>query len=97
MFEIHSVQESRFLTNEKMAQMRAIYSPSNCMFSSAMTPISLVILSFFFVPRAYYFAVQYYGECYGAPKGTAYDRHGKASNCWSGVGGANSNYVYRLF
>ncbi|XP_078377492.1 uncharacterized protein LOC144660677 isoform X5 [Oculina patagonica] len=46
---------------------------------------------------AYYFSIQYYGECWGAPEGTAYDRHGKATNCWSGVGGSYSNFVYRLF
>jgi len=42
----------------------------------------------------YYFAIQYYGECYAAPEGTQYDRHGVANNCWSGVGGSYSNYVY---
>jgi len=46
--------------------------------------------------KMYYFAIQYYGECYGAPEGTKYDRHGKADNCWSGVGGSYSNFVYRL-
>ena len=62
-----------------------------------MTHISLVILSFFFILRAYYFAIQFYGECYGAPKGTAYDRHGKSDNCVSDVGQVLTNFVYRLF
>ncbi|XP_022795937.1 neurogenic locus notch homolog protein 1-like isoform X3 [Stylophora pistillata] len=48
-------------------------------------------------PGVYYFAIQYYGECFGAPPGTKYDKFGEASNCWSGVGGANSNYVYTLY
>ncbi|XP_073237998.1 uncharacterized protein [Porites lutea] len=44
----------------------------------------------------YYFAIQYYGECWGAKAGTKYDKHGPANNCWSGVGGPFSNYVYKL-
>ena len=60
----------------------------------------LLTFSFFFVysaHRLYYFAIQYYGECFGAPEGTKYDKFGRASNCWSGVGGANSNFVYTLY
>ena len=50
----------------------------------------------FCVQRMYYFAIQYYGECWGAKTGTKYDKHGPANNCWSGVGGPFSNYVYKL-
>ena len=56
-----------------------------------------LILLFCLVSRMYYFAIQYFGECWGAPDGTKYDKHGEANNCWSGVGGSFSNYVYRLF
>ena len=51
---------------------------------------------FFVVSRLYYFAIQYYGECWGAPVGAQYHKHGPANNCWSGVGGPFSNYVYKL-
>jgi hypothetical protein len=45
-----------------------------------------------------YFAIQYYGECWGAKPGTVpdYDKHGPANNCWNGVGAVWSNFVYRL-
>jgi len=45
--------------------------------------------------KKYFFAIQYYGECWGASVDTAYDRHGPSENCWSGVGGAYTNFVYR--
>ena len=44
-----------------------------------------------------YFGIQFYGECWAAKPGTApdYDKYGTASNCWNGVGGSWSNYVYK--
>ena len=51
--------------------------------------------SIFLSLRKYFFAIQYYGECWGASVDTAYDRHGPSENCWSGVGGAYTNFVYR--
>ncbi|XP_068670551.1 neurogenic locus notch homolog protein 2-like [Montipora foliosa] len=45
----------------------------------------------------YYFAIQYYGECYGGPNGTKYDKYGPSKNCLSspGVGEKSTNFVYR--
>ncbi|XP_028401265.1 A disintegrin and metalloproteinase with thrombospondin motifs 6-like isoform X2 [Dendronephthya gigantea] len=45
-----------------------------------------------------YFAVQYYGECWAVKPGIVpnYDKYGPAGNCWSGVGGPWSNYVYKM-
>ena len=45
-----------------------------------------------------YFAVQYYGECWAVKPGIVpdYDKYGPADNCWSGVGGSWSNYVYKM-
>jgi len=44
----------------------------------------------------YFFAIQYYGECWGGPASAQYRKHGEANNCWSGVGGPFSNFVYQL-
>lgn len=48
--------------------------------------------------NAVYFAIQYYGECWSAKPGKApeYSKYGTANNCWSGVGGQWSNYVYKM-
>ena len=51
-----------------------------------------------------YFAVQYYGECYGGKgAGTSYAKHGKSGECWVfdkqsgyGVGKDWANFVYRI-
>lgn len=45
----------------------------------------------------YYFAIQYYGECYGGPNNTKYDKYGPSKDCWSspGVGEKSTNFVYR--
>ncbi|XP_068733417.1 uncharacterized protein [Montipora capricornis] len=45
--------------------------------------------------KKYYFAIQYYGECWGASADTQYNKHGPSDNCWSGVGGPYTNFVYR--
>lgn len=45
-----------------------------------------------------YFAIQYYGECWVSQKGTVpqYDKYGASTNCWAGLGGAWTNYVYKI-
>ena len=51
-----------------------------------------------------YFAVQYYGECYGGKDaGKNYAKYGKSTECWQfdkqtgfGVGRDWSNFVYRI-
>ena len=51
-----------------------------------------------------YFAVQFYGECYGGKDaGKTYAKHGKSEDCWEfdkqnghEVGGEWSNFVYRI-
>jgi len=46
-----------------------------------------------------YYGVQFYGECYSAPDSDAetdYNKYGDASNCWEGLGGDLSNFVYRF-
>ncbi|XP_068756702.1 uncharacterized protein [Montipora capricornis] len=47
----------------------------------------------------YYFAIQFYGECYVGPKDTEYDKYGAYDNCWFnqglGFGKENANFVYR--
>ncbi|XP_015775193.1 PREDICTED: uncharacterized protein LOC107353357 [Acropora digitifera] len=51
-----------------------------------------------------YFAVQFYGECFGAMKaGENYDKYGKSTNCWKfdknsdfAVGSHFTNFVYRI-
>ncbi|KAK2559265.1 A disintegrin and metalloproteinase with thrombospondin motifs 6 [Acropora cervicornis] len=51
-----------------------------------------------------YFAVQFYGECFGGMKaGENYDKYGKSTNCWKfdknsdfAVGSHFSNFVYRI-
>ncbi|XP_067023184.1 fibrillin-1-like isoform X3 [Acropora muricata] len=48
--------------------------------------------------RLRYFALQYYGECWGGTDNALYKKHGKApdNKCWSGVGGSLTNFVYEL-
>jgi len=48
--------------------------------------------------RLRYFALQYYGECWGGTDNALYKKHGKAPDgkCWSGVGGSLTNFVYEL-
>ena len=51
-----------------------------------------------------YFAIQYYGECWGGQDaGKNYAKHGKSDGCWvfdsqsgHGVGGVLTNFVYRI-
>lgn len=51
-----------------------------------------------------YFAVQYYGECYGGKNAeNMYNRYGKSTYCWAfdkqnglGVGRGLANFVYRI-
>ena len=51
-----------------------------------------------------YFAVQFYGECYGGKDGgKSFDKHGKSKECWQfdkltkfGVGKDWTNFVYRI-
>ncbi|XP_068716558.1 fibropellin-1-like isoform X4 [Montipora foliosa] len=45
--------------------------------------------------KKYYFAIQFYGECWGASADTQYNKHGPSDNCWSGVGRYYTNFVYR--
>lgn len=50
-----------------------------------------------FYIRIEYFAVQYYGECWGGKKdGKTFASYGKSTECWSGVGKAHTNAVYRV-
>ena len=50
------------------------------------------------MPNVRYFAIQYYGECWGGRADAHYDKHGRAPDdaCWNGVGSANINFVYEL-
>ncbi|XP_068740086.1 neurogenic locus Notch protein-like isoform X3 [Montipora capricornis] len=50
------------------------------------------------MPNVRYFAIQYYGECWGGSADAYYDKHGRAPDdaCWNGVGSANINFVYEL-
>ena len=51
-----------------------------------------------------YFAVQFYGECYGGKDvGNSYAKYGKSTDCWEydkqkgfGVGADLTNFVYRI-
>ncbi|XP_028407338.1 uncharacterized protein LOC114529965 [Dendronephthya gigantea] len=43
-----------------------------------------------------YFAVQFYGECWGARSMIEYDKYGASNDCWSGVGKDFTNYVYKF-
>ncbi len=43
-----------------------------------------------------YFAVQFYGECWVDKDDSTYMKHGTSTACWSGVGKANTNYVYKV-
>ena len=51
-----------------------------------------------------YFAVQYYGECYGGNDGgSSFAKHGNSTECWLfdkqlgfAVGRGNTNFVYRI-
>ena len=51
-----------------------------------------------------YFAVQYYGECYGGKNAeNTYNKYGKSTYCWKfdkqngfGVGRDLANFVYRI-
>ena len=45
-----------------------------------------------------FFALQFYGECWLGKSDTQdkYFLDGKADNCWKGVGGPKSNYVYHI-
>ena len=51
-----------------------------------------------------YFAVQFYGECWGGKDaGKNYAKHGKSEGCWEfdketghGVGEEMSNFVYKI-
>lgn len=51
-----------------------------------------------------YFAVQFYGECWGGKgAGKTYSKYGKSSDCWEinkqtgfGVGESLTNFVYRI-
>ncbi|XP_028414604.1 MAM and LDL-receptor class A domain-containing protein 2-like, partial [Dendronephthya gigantea] len=43
-----------------------------------------------------YFAVQFYGECWGARSLIEYDKYGASNDCWSGVGKDFTNYVYKF-
>lgn len=51
-----------------------------------------------------YFAVQFYGECYGGKNAeNMYSRYGKSTYCWAfdkqngfGVGRGLANFVYRI-
>lgn len=51
-----------------------------------------------------YFAVQFYGECYGGKNAeNMYNRYGKSTYCWAfdkqngfGVGRGLANFVYRI-
>jgi hypothetical protein len=41
------------------------------------------------------FGVQFYGECWSGDKAdSTYGEYGSSRNCWKGVGGSYSNYVY---
>ncbi len=45
-----------------------------------------------------YFAIQFYGECWGgeASAATTYYIDGPSDNCYAGTGGHDTNYVYHL-
>lgn len=43
------------------------------------------------------FAIQYYGECWSGNEGEkTYSEYGWSRNCWQGVGGSNTNFVYEF-
>ncbi|KAJ7328149.1 metalloendopeptidase [Desmophyllum pertusum] len=43
------------------------------------------------------FSVQYYGECWtGGDGDKTYSEYGSSSNCWKGVGGSRTNFVYEF-
>jgi hypothetical protein len=44
-----------------------------------------------------YFGVQFYGECWsGAAVNETYDKYGKTTECWEGVGKDWTNFVYKF-
>ncbi|CAB3997630.1 astacin-like metalloendopeptidase, partial [Paramuricea clavata] len=43
-----------------------------------------------------YFAVQFYGECWGSRDFIAYDKYGASDDCVSGVGKDFTNFVYKF-
>lgn len=47
--------------------------------------------------KAAYFAIQFYGECWGTTNpGVCYDKYGPSVKCWHGLGEHWTNYVYKL-
>lgn len=43
------------------------------------------------------FGVQYYGECWSGNEGDkTYSEYGSSPNCWKGVGGRRTNFVYEF-
>lgn len=43
------------------------------------------------------FAIQYYGECWSGNEGEkTYSEYGWSRNCWQGVGGSHTNFVYEF-
>lgn len=43
------------------------------------------------------FALQFYGECWtGVNAEKSYSEYGASPNCWNGVGGTQTNFVYEF-
>lgn len=43
------------------------------------------------------FAIQFYGECWtGVDAEKSYSEYGASPNCWKGVGGSQTNFVYEF-
>ena len=43
------------------------------------------------------FALQFYGECWtGVNAEKSYSEYGSSPNCWNGVGGLRTNFVYEF-
>ena len=60
-----------------------------------LTSIILILIYYFFFLQV--FAIQFYGECWsGSDAEKTYAEYGSSQNCWKGVGGTRTNFVYEF-
>ena len=52
---------------------------------------------YFFIIFLKVFAIQFWGECWsGTDAEKTYSEYGSSQNCWKGVGGTRTNFVYEF-